>query len=74
MATVNETKKPGWLISVEQNRAQAKKLIERGEVLQRGTKAEALEAMRLYTEARKLAFQATQIEAYFLHGEIVTTR
>ena len=50
----------------------AQRLIERGDAMRPpGHTREAAEAaMRLYTEARQLAIQATEVEAYYLHGEI----
>jgi hypothetical protein len=70
----NGATKPHWQISVEQYRALAKQLEERASALfTSGCRlGDAEEAIRIRKQARVLATKATQIETFYLYGEVVT--
>jgi len=64
--------KPNWQLTVEQYRAEAKRLQEKAQALSEcATQEDALRSMEAHRQARQLAQRATQIESYHLYGEIV---
>jgi hypothetical protein len=72
--TTNGTK-PNWRRTVEQYRAEATRLREKAQALSEcATQEDALRSLDARRQATQLAQRATQIEAYFLYGEIVTLK
>jgi hypothetical protein len=64
--------KPNWQQTVEQYRAEAKRLQEKAQALSEcATQEDAIRSMEAHRQARQLARRATQVEAYYLYGEIV---
>jgi hypothetical protein len=66
------TNRPNWQITVDQYRARARQLEERAAALftRSALRSDAEEALRVREQARSLAMKATQIESFYLHGEV----
>jgi len=64
--------KPNWQITVDQYRARARQLEERAAALftRSALRTDAEEALRVRDQARSLAMKATQIEMFYLYGEV----
>lgn len=62
-----------WRETVEQYRAEAKRLCAQADALSESARRDdALSAIAIRHQASQLAQRATQIESYFLYGEVYT--
>ena len=69
------TNRPNWQQNVDRLHAEANRLVEQSQALLQSPKREDAErALAIRHRASELAQQATQIESYYLHGEVYMIR